>query len=152
MVYLVGDSNNFLRRMPKKLIPYITSTLAGSIVKVLTCIYVVFAALGKFFVVCSAHSSQRRSRQETPLVESDSQEQLITQAIKEPLWQRLQNLEAVVTEMANKPRTIPPEKEDILQESLSRIKSIEYDLQKTKKVLLLVTYHKTFWGTSCLDN
>ncbi|KAG5094918.1 hypothetical protein JHK84_050506 [Glycine max] len=38
--------------------------------------------------------------------------------------------------MANKPNTIPPEKEDILQESLSRIKCIEYDLQKTKKALL----------------
>ncbi|MED6139585.1 hypothetical protein PIB30_085293, partial [Stylosanthes scabra] len=129
-----GDSNNLLRTR-KKLIPYITSTLAGSMVKVLTCIYVLLATLGKLLAACSAYS-QQTSQQETQLVESDSHEQLTTQAIKEPLWQRLQNLEAVVTEMVNKPRTIPPEKEDILQESLSRIKSIEYDLQKTKKALL----------------
>lgn len=135
MVHLIGDSsNNHPRRPPKKLISYITSTLAQIIVKVLTCIYVVFAPLGKFFAVRSA-DNQQGSQQTIQLVESSSEEQLVTPAIKEPLWQRLKNLETVVTEIANKPRTIPPEKEDILQESLSRIKSIEYDLQKTKKVV-----------------
>lgn len=135
MVHLIGDSsNNHPRRPPKKLISYITSTLAQIIVKVLTCIYVVFAPLGKFFAVRSA-DNQQGSQQTIQLVESSSVEQLVTPAIKEPLWQRLKNLETVVTEIANKPRTIPPEKEDILQESLSRIKSIEYDLQKTKKVV-----------------
>lgn len=73
----------------------------------------------------------------------------MTPAIKEPLWQRIQNLEAVVTEMANKPNTIPPEKEDILQESLSRIKCIEYDLQKTKKVVPI--YHNCSLWVSCLE-
>ncbi|TKY66121.1 Phosphatidylinositol/phosphatidylcholine transfer protein SFH9 [Spatholobus suberectus] len=129
------SSNNYLRRLPEKPIQYITSILAQITVKLLTCIYVVFVALGKFFVVRSV-DNQTRSHEETQSEQSNSQEQFITPAIKEPLWQRLQNLEAVVTEMANKPRTIPPEKEDILQESLSRIKSIEYDLQKTKKALL----------------
>ncbi|KAH1154827.1 hypothetical protein AAZX31_18G154000 [Glycine max] len=109
---VVGDvdstsdsSNNYLRRLLEKPIPYITN-------------------------------NQPRSHGQTESAQSNSQEQLITPAIKEPLWQRLQNLEAVVSEMANKPKTIPPEKEDILQESLSRIKCIEYDLQKTKKALL----------------
>ncbi|KHN30510.1 Sec14 cytosolic factor [Glycine soja] len=139
---VVGDvdstsdsSNNYLRRLLEKPIPYITSILAQITVKLLTCIYLVFVALGKFFVVHSV-DNQPRSHGQTESAQSNSQEQLITPAIKEPLWQRLQNLEAVVTEMANKPKTIPPEKEDILQESLSRIKCIEYDLQKTKKALL----------------
>lgn len=135
MVHLIGSSsNNISRRQPKKLISYITSTLDQIIVKVLSCIYVVFAALGNFFVVRSANN-QPRSHPKIQLVESSSMEQLITPAIKEPIWQRLRDLEAVVTEMANKPRTIPPEKEDILQESLSRIKGIEFDLQKTRKVV-----------------
>ncbi|XP_020218814.1 phosphatidylinositol/phosphatidylcholine transfer protein SFH9 isoform X4 [Cajanus cajan] len=129
------SSNNYMRRLAEKPIPYITSIFAQTTVKLLTCIYVVFAALGKLFVVRSV-DNQRRSQEKTQSAQSNSQEQLFTPAIKEPLWQRLQNLEAVVTEMANKPKTIPPEKEDILQESLSRIKSIEYDLQKTKKALL----------------
>ncbi|XP_004514272.1 phosphatidylinositol/phosphatidylcholine transfer protein SFH9 isoform X2 [Cicer arietinum] len=94
----------------------------------------IFAALGNFFVVRSAN--QPGGHQTIQLVESNSQEKIITSAIKEPIWQRLRDLEAVVTEMTNKPRTIPPEKEDILRESLSRIKSIEYDLQKTRKALL----------------
>ncbi|KAL2569437.1 hypothetical protein AAZV13_18G127900 [Glycine max] len=139
---VVGDvdstsdsSNNYLRRLLEKPIPYITSILAQITVKLLTCIYLVFVALGKFFVVHSV-DNQPRSHGQTESAQSNSQEQLITPAIKEPLWQRLQNLEAVVSEMANKPKTIPPEKEDILQESLSRIKCIEYDLQKTKKALL----------------
>lgn len=140
-MHLIGDStNNYPRRPPRKLIPNITSILAQIIVKVLACINVVFATMGKFFVVRPA-TSQTGSHQKTRLAESNSQEQLITQTVKEPLWQRLQNLETVVTEIANKPRTIPPEKDDILQESLSRIKCIEYDLQKTKKVVP-VSYHK----------
>ncbi|KAL2619573.1 hypothetical protein GLYMA_08G352800v4 [Glycine max] len=132
----ISDSNNnHLRRLQEKPIPYIISILAQIAVKLLTCIYVVFAALGKCFVVRSV-DNQPRSHEKTKSAQSNSEEQLMTPAIKEPLWQRIQNLEAVVTEMANKPNTIPPEKEDILQESLSRIKCIEYDLQKTKKALL----------------
>ncbi|RAL42246.1 hypothetical protein DM860_012029 [Cuscuta australis] len=52
-----------------------------------------------------------------------------------PCCQRLQHLEKAVTELLNKPTEIPPEKEHILLDSLDRIKSIEYDLQKTKKAL-----------------
>ncbi|KAI5430088.1 phosphatidylinositol/phosphatidylcholine transfer protein SFH9 [Lathyrus oleraceus] len=133
-----GLSNNNSRKQPKKLVSYITSTLNQIIVKVLACIYVVFAALGNFCMIRSA-KNQPGSHQKNQLVESSSPEQIITPEIKEPIWKRLQNLEAVVTEMANKPRTIPPEKEDILQESLSRIKGIEYDLQKTRKALLATT-------------
>ncbi|CAL0328211.1 unnamed protein product [Lupinus luteus] len=129
------STNNYPRRPVRKLILNITSIFAQIIAKVLACIYVAFTAVGEFFVVRSA-GNQPESHQQTQLVESNSQEQLITQEVQEPLWQRLQNLEAMITEMANKPKTIPPEKEDILQESLSRIKSIEYDLQKTKKALL----------------
>ncbi|MBA0846232.1 hypothetical protein Goarm_022695 [Gossypium armourianum] len=52
-----------------------------------------------------------------------------------PCWQRLQNLETMVTKLYNKPANIPPEKEDMLLESLNRIKSMEQDLQRTKKAL-----------------
>ncbi|XP_058756981.1 phosphatidylinositol/phosphatidylcholine transfer protein SFH9-like [Vicia villosa] len=133
-----GLSNNHSRKQPKKLVSYVTSTLNQIIVKVLACIYVVFSALVNFCMVRSS-KKQPGSHQKIQLVESSSSEQIITPEVKEPIWQRLRNLEAVVTEMANKPRTIPPEKEDILQESLSRIKGIEYDLQKTRKALLATT-------------
>ncbi|KAK7293089.1 hypothetical protein RJT34_15950 [Clitoria ternatea] len=133
----ISDSSyNCLGRPTERPISYVTSILAQFTVKLLSCIYLVFAVLGKIFKVRYT-DNQLESRLKTQVAKSNSQEQLITPATKEPLWQRLQNLEAVITEMANKPRTIPPEKEDILQESLSRIKSIEYDLQKTKQALLV---------------
>ncbi|KAL6506555.1 hypothetical protein OROGR_024736 [Orobanche gracilis] len=53
-----------------------------------------------------------------------------------PCCQKLQHLENLVTELLKKPARIPPEKDGILLESMSRIKSIEHDLQKTKRALL----------------
>ncbi|KAG9448835.1 hypothetical protein H6P81_008800 [Aristolochia fimbriata] len=52
-----------------------------------------------------------------------------------PCLQRIQRLETVFTELSSKPARIPPEKEHMILESLDRIKSIEFDLEKTKKML-----------------
>lgn len=143
---MTGDLSNInSRRPPKKLIPYITSTVIQIILKVLACIYLVFVGLGKFFVIQST-DNQSGSHNKTQLAESKSEEHLISQDTRDPLLQRLQNLEAVVTDMVNKPTRIPPEKEDILHESLNRIKSIEYDLQKTKKVVSVLPYHESCEG------
>ncbi|KAK7259870.1 hypothetical protein RIF29_25485 [Crotalaria pallida] len=49
--------------------------------------------------------------------------------------QRLQRLEKAFEELGNKPDGIPRDKEQILMESLDRIKSVEFDLEKTKRVL-----------------
>ncbi|KAL5803732.1 hypothetical protein ACOSQ3_030532 [Xanthoceras sorbifolium] len=52
-----------------------------------------------------------------------------------PCIERLQKLEKVFEELNNKPAGIPLEKEQMLMESLQRIKSVESDLEKTKRVL-----------------
>ncbi|KAL3821172.1 hypothetical protein ACJIZ3_007077 [Penstemon smallii] len=52
-----------------------------------------------------------------------------------PCVQRLQRLESLFEELNNKPAEIPMEKEQILLQSLDRIKSVESDLEKTKRVL-----------------
>lgn len=52
-----------------------------------------------------------------------------------PCLERLQRLEVIFSELYSKPAAIPLEKEQVLQESWDRIKSIEFDLEKTKKVL-----------------
>lgn len=49
--------------------------------------------------------------------------------------QRLQKLEKVIQKLSNKPAGIPLEKEQMLLESMNRIKSVEFDLEKTKRVL-----------------
>lgn len=51
-----------------------------------------------------------------------------------PCLQRLQQLEKIYEELSNKPATIPLEKDRMLMESLDRIKSVEYDLEQTKRV------------------
>lgn len=56
-----------------------------------------------------------------------------------PCCQKLQHLEDLVNELTKRPARIPPEKDEILLESMNRIKSIEQDLQKTRKTLLATT-------------
>lgn len=51
-----------------------------------------------------------------------------------PCLERLQRLELMFKELSSKPAEIPQEKEHALLDSWDRIKSIEFDLEKTKKV------------------
>lgn len=51
-----------------------------------------------------------------------------------PCEEKLKQLEAMVAELSNKPSKFPQEKDEMLVESMNRIRSMEYDLQKTKKV------------------
>ncbi|XP_059431985.1 phosphatidylinositol/phosphatidylcholine transfer protein SFH9 isoform X2 [Corylus avellana] len=137
-VRLEGDStNNGTRRRPlKKFIPYLTSLIVHVILKMLTCAYLVLSGLGRFFAVQRA-DQPLGNNSKPQFSDSGSEEQLISRSIKEdPLWQRLQHLETLVNDLVNRPTKIPQEKDDMLRESLSRIKSMEYDLQKTKKALL----------------
>ncbi|KZV36239.1 hypothetical protein F511_14257 [Dorcoceras hygrometricum] len=49
--------------------------------------------------------------------------------------QRLQRLENLLEQLDNKPAEIPREKEQMLEQSLDRIRSVEVDLEKTKRSL-----------------
>ncbi|XP_030934708.1 phosphatidylinositol/phosphatidylcholine transfer protein SFH9 isoform X2 [Quercus robur] len=140
---LTSDStNNCQPRRPLKFIPYVTNLVVHIILKILGCIYLVLPWLGRFFAVQRAenhlgNNSKPQNNRKPQLVDLRPQEQHISRSIKEdPLWKRLQQLETTVNDLVSKPTKIPQEKDDMLRESLSRIKSIEYDLQKTKKALL----------------
>ncbi|XP_010252910.1 PREDICTED: phosphatidylinositol/phosphatidylcholine transfer protein SFH13 [Nelumbo nucifera] len=52
-----------------------------------------------------------------------------------PCLQRLERLETLFEEIRTKPVEIPLDKEQLLLESMDRIKSVEFDLEKTKRVL-----------------
>ncbi|KAL2245162.1 UNVERIFIED_CONTAM: Phosphatidylinositol/phosphatidylcholine transfer protein SFH13 [Sesamum indicum] len=52
-----------------------------------------------------------------------------------PCVQRLQRLESLLEQLNSKPAEIPIEKDQILQQSLDRIKCVEFDLENTKRVL-----------------
>ncbi|KAF5728506.1 phosphatidylinositol/phosphatidylcholine transfer protein SFH13 [Tripterygium wilfordii] len=68
-----------------------------------------------------------------------------------PCIERLQTLEKAFEEVRNKPAGIPLEKDQMLKESLDRIKCVEYDLEKTKRVLH-ATVMKQLEITELLDN
>ncbi|KAJ0230383.1 Phosphatidylinositol/phosphatidylcholine transfer protein SFH13 [Hirschfeldia incana] len=52
-----------------------------------------------------------------------------------PCLERIQKLEKTYEEIRNRPVEIPAEKERMLVDSLDRIKSVEFDLEKTKRAL-----------------
>uniref|UniRef100_A0A2P2KY05 CRAL-TRIO domain-containing protein n=3 Tax=Rhizophora mucronata TaxID=61149 RepID=A0A2P2KY05_RHIMU len=52
-----------------------------------------------------------------------------------PCIERLERLEKTLEEVSNKPAKLPREQDQMLMESLERIKSVEFDLEKTKRVL-----------------
>ncbi|XP_031479627.1 phosphatidylinositol/phosphatidylcholine transfer protein SFH8-like isoform X1 [Nymphaea colorata] len=52
-----------------------------------------------------------------------------------PCLERLQRLETMVGELSAKPAVLPEDKENLLLDSLDRIRSVELDLEKTKKAI-----------------
>ena len=59
-----------------------------------------------------------------------------------PCVQRLQRLEKLLEELNNKRHEIPMEKERMLQQSMDRIKCVEMDLEKTKRVSIVMAVPK----------
>ncbi|KAL1189470.1 Phosphatidylinositol/phosphatidylcholine transfer protein SFH13 [Cardamine amara subsp. amara] len=68
-----------------------------------------------------------------------------------PCLERIQKLEKKYEDIQNKPVEIPVEKERMLMDSLDRIKSVEFDLDKTKR-LLHATVMKQMEITEMLQN
>ncbi|XP_021907329.1 phosphatidylinositol/phosphatidylcholine transfer protein SFH9 [Carica papaya] len=141
-------ANNVLpKRQLKNSIHHVTSLVVSFILKLLACIYLLLQMLKRLFLV--QPSQKRLENQLRPQLERISP--VVEEASLHPCCQRLQHLETLVTELFNKPTKIPPEKDDMLQESLSRIKSIELDLQRTKKALL-ATASKQMQLAESLEN
>ncbi|KAM7270931.1 hypothetical protein ACFE04_030145 [Oxalis oulophora] len=124
------------RRQITRVIPDLTKVLVNYLLRFLTCIYFLLPWLG----VVQDTNSHLENQLNAPLIDSSSEEQPTSQPVDEvslnPCLERLQNLESLINDLCKKPSKIPREKEDMLDDSLNRIKCIEQDLQKTKKTLL----------------
>lgn len=57
--------------------------------------------------------------------------------------ERLHRLELLFEEIKRKPAEIPEEKDQMIHQSIERIKSMEVDLDKTKKVCLIIDSYIT---------
>lgn len=75
------------------------------------------------------------TREDKPETHSPVQAEAISENRVLPCVERLQKLENLLEELKKKPAEIPLEKEQMLRHSLDRIKSVEFDLDKTKRVL-----------------
>ncbi|XVE78090.1 hypothetical protein DITRI_Ditri13aG0115900 [Diplodiscus trichospermus] len=123
----------------KKFFHRVMSFAVRFVLKLLACIYFLAPGLGR--ALDAQDPKQQLANQSNPSVSSSGslENGILTETEEDshhPCWQRLQNLETLITELCNRPTKIPPEKDAMLLESLSRIKCIEQDLQKTKKALL----------------
>lgn len=129
---------NSIQRRP--LIKSIASSVIKFGLRLSTCIYLLFGMLGKIFVGNNNTSTEMENHHSVETLHSSSQESCNSSAREDelllPCWKRMQQLESLVTELVHKPARIPQEKEEMLAESMNRIKSIEYDLQKTRRALL----------------
>ncbi|PIN08214.1 Phosphatidylinositol transfer protein SEC14 [Handroanthus impetiginosus] len=119
----------------------ISAAATDIILKLLASVFVVFSGLVRRFFKMKNTEMGSANHQSTQVANSYSQEepteQPKTKELLHPCCKKLQHLENVVTELLKRPAKIPAEKEDIIHESLNRIKSIEDDLQKTRKALLV---------------
>lgn len=68
-----------------------------------------------------------------------------------PCVERLERLEKLMEELNNKPAVIPLEKDQMLLQSMDRIKSVEFDLEKTKRVSLILSKMIENWKLCCFD-
>ncbi|KAF5201443.1 Phosphatidylinositol/phosphatidylcholine transfer protein [Thalictrum thalictroides] len=133
-----GSISTIIQRPSKKLVIFVKEFVVYIFRWLLAVLHLVFHGLEKFVPVYRLEQQVENHRNMNS-EEQSSQDQISSQAAAEssihPCLQRLEKLEAMVTELSNKPVMIPPEKDTMLLESMNRIKSIEYDLQKTRKAL-----------------
>lgn len=100
---------------------------------------VFFKLLSAFHALMRKHCSRVEAVHPSDAVASQAEDNHeVVEDIKEhvnPCLERIQRLEEMFSEIKRKPAEIPAEKERVLMDSWYRIKSIEFDLEKTKRVL-----------------
>lgn len=121
---------------------FISTKVADVLLRFLACICFLLEGLFRIFFKTQNAEILKEINQTARLPNSNSpDEQDIcgsSEGLVHPCCQKLQHLENLVNELTKRPARIPPEKDEILLESMNRIKSIEHDLQKTKKVTYVV--------------
>ncbi|XP_028548419.1 phosphatidylinositol/phosphatidylcholine transfer protein SFH13-like [Dendrobium catenatum] len=98
-----------------------------------------FKLLSAFRVFGCRQSSRVEAIYPSYTVQSQAESNQVVEDVKEdkvnPCLERIRRLEQMFTELKSKHTEIPVEKERVLMDSWDRIKSIEFDLDKTKRVL-----------------
>lgn len=114
----VGNDDGFLK--------YISRRVVAIFLEVLSFL--------RFFIRRRQHSENVHSHTATA-PSSLANLQTIKEDRVNPCLERLDRLESMFNQLSKKPPELPEDKDRAIQDSFDRIKSIEFDLQKTKKVL-----------------
>ncbi|XP_051133656.1 phosphatidylinositol/phosphatidylcholine transfer protein SFH13-like isoform X2 [Andrographis paniculata] len=122
-------------KVVKRGLAYMTRTLASITTKLFTAIQTTCVEYLRRPAIDQSSNTMAENQQE-----ADNSSSTTTAPIREddrilPCVQRLQRLESLLDELGRKPAEIPLEKEQLLNHSLDRIKSVEFDLEKTKRAL-----------------
>lgn len=115
---VVGNDDGFLK--------YISRRVVAIFLEVLSFL--------RFFIRRRQHSENVHSHTATA-PSSLANLQTIKEDRVNPCLERLDRLESMFNQLSKKPPELPEDKDRAIQDSFDRIKSIEFDLQKTKKVL-----------------
>ncbi|XP_031257551.1 phosphatidylinositol/phosphatidylcholine transfer protein SFH13-like [Pistacia vera] len=122
--------NNVKEKVQRRNIQCVTKMLLSFMVKLVAFCHSLQLLWKRQNNVHPSNMVENNTDSHPPAVEAVSEEDSVL-----PCIERLQKLEKVFEELSNKPPAIPLEKEQMLMESLQRIKSVESDLEKTKRVL-----------------
>ncbi|KAF8414324.1 hypothetical protein HHK36_002325 [Tetracentron sinense] len=122
--------NTIKGRFEEKNFRYIATMLIAFVVKLLAFFHIPCCELGRRQSNINPSISMEQNPENNLPAAADKVEDPSI-----PCLQRLQKLETLYEELRTRPEGIPLEKEQMLQESLDRIKSVEGDLEKTKRVL-----------------
>ncbi|GMH05886.1 hypothetical protein Nepgr_007726 [Nepenthes gracilis] len=122
--------NFFTGKLEKRKIQHLAKILISFIVRIIGSITAVPSEFWPMRSNINSSDLVDSVENHIPTAEVDSRDDHIF-----PCLQHLQRIEALYEELSNRPAAIPPEKERMLQESLDRIKCVECDLDKTKRVL-----------------
>ncbi|KAL8469554.1 hypothetical protein ACS0TY_032410 [Phlomoides rotata] len=123
-----------LEKLVKRMFRCMSRTLTFFAIKIFTFIQNIPAAYWKRQCCDLPHNSLGNDH-ETSTPPSITVKASIVEDKVRPCVERLQRLESLLEEVNNKPAEIPVDKDQIIQQSLERIKGIESDLVKTKRLL-----------------
>ena len=103
-------------------------SMAGSLVELLVKVLT-------FFQELACGLEQRLANSVPPAQQSGGDNAAEVNGLLGPCLERLRRLEAACQEISRKPAQLPVDKDQVLLDSWDRIKSLEFDLEKTKKVV-----------------
>ncbi|XP_071679150.1 phosphatidylinositol/phosphatidylcholine transfer protein SFH6 [Lolium perenne] len=108
----------------------------GNLIKLVVSALIKIFSFFRLFISVPVRRLQSANPPTAPVpVAEKPQPRTVSDADMSACLQRIENLESMCNQLASKPPEIPEDKEQILLNSFERIRSIEADLERTKRVL-----------------